>query len=126
VALLSEDSWVTGGEDGALALWNINKKKPVLVAQQAHGGPAHWVASVAAVKGSDLVASGSDDGYVRLWKAAVSSQALSQSSFEEVRAGAARAACACHEEATASPSLPLTPAPQHSIPLLHHGVLRCG
>lgn len=32
VGLLSEESWVSGGQDGAVALWQASKKKPVKVA----------------------------------------------------------------------------------------------
>lgn len=68
VALLSDESWITGGDDGCLALWHINKKKPQAVVKEAHGPESPWICSVAAVKGSDVVASGSSDGYIRLWK----------------------------------------------------------
>jgi ribosomal RNA-processing protein 9 len=74
VAMCYEDAYVTGGEDGALALWSINRKKPTAVVPAAHGGPGHWIASVAALKGSDVVASGSDDGFIRLWRAHTTAQ----------------------------------------------------
>jgi len=74
VAMLSEESYVTGGEDGMLALWNVNKKKPVAIVSNAHGGAGHWISSVATIKGTDLVASGSDDGVVRLWQATTTAQ----------------------------------------------------
>jgi ribosomal RNA-processing protein 9 len=74
VAMLSEESYVTGGEDGMLALWNVNKKKPVAIVPSAHGGAGHWISSVATIKGTDLVASGSDDGVVRLWQATTTAQ----------------------------------------------------
>ena len=74
VAMLSEESYVTGGEDGMLALWNVNKKKPVAIVPNAHGGAGHWISSVATIKGTDLVASGSDDGVVRLWQATTTAQ----------------------------------------------------
>jgi len=75
-------------------VWNTLKKKPVSVTHQAHAGqhlsstvvaaqqppPQHssswatanvdtgcWVQSVATSKGSDLVASGAGDGFIRLW-----------------------------------------------------------
>lgn len=69
IAMLSEEAYVTGGEDGMLALWSVNKKKPTAIVPDAHGGDRHWIASVAALKGSDLVVSGSDDGAIRLWQA---------------------------------------------------------
>ena len=74
MAMLSEECYVTGGEDGMLALWNVNKKKPVAIVPSAHGGAGHWISSVAAIKGTDLVASGSDDGVVRLWQATTTAQ----------------------------------------------------
>jgi ribosomal RNA-processing protein 9 len=81
LAQLSEEAYVTGGEDGVVALWNVNKKKPVAQAKAAHGGTG--ITSVAVVKGSDLVASGGSDGVVRLWGAASTGQA-STSSLREV------------------------------------------
>lgn len=74
VAMCAEDAYLTGGEDGALALWSLNRKKPTAVVGAAHGGGNHWIASVAALKGSDLVASGSDDGFLRLWQASLTPQ----------------------------------------------------
>ncbi|EWM26654.1 u3 small nucleolar rna-interacting protein 2 [Nannochloropsis gaditana] len=74
LSMLSEECFVTGGEDGMLAMWNVNKKKPVAVVPAAHGGNSRWISSVAAIKGTDLVASGSNDGYVRLWRASTTPQ----------------------------------------------------
>jgi len=76
-------------------VWNTLKKKPVSVTHHAHGSqllscavevatadqppPQHgswatanvdtscWLQSVATSKGSDLVASGAGDGFIRLW-----------------------------------------------------------
>jgi len=82
---------------GALALWHAGRKKPLATARVAHGRGAalqdastargaggddgdeaaehnptevsRWIASVATLPGSDVVASGSCDGMVRLWEA---------------------------------------------------------
>lgn len=61
----------------SVALWSITKKKP-LVSQPHHQGPLagapassleeSWVTSVSAYTSTDLVASGSNNGYVCLWK----------------------------------------------------------
>eukprot|EP00697_Spironema_sp_BW2_P014623 gnl/Spiro4/5100_TR2548_c0_g1_i1.p1 gnl/Spiro4/5100_TR2548_c0_g1~~gnl/Spiro4/5100_TR2548_c0_g1_i1.p1 ORF type:complete len:456 (-),score=74.07 gnl/Spiro4/5100_TR2548_c0_g1_i1:72-1439(-) len=63
-ALLNEDSWVVGGQDGCLSVWTSMKKK-VVAQELAH--PAGWVTSVATVRFSDLCASGASDGSIRLW-----------------------------------------------------------
>jgi ribosomal RNA-processing protein 9 len=68
-----QSTWVSGADDGALSLWGTMKKKPLMVSQGAHvatpelGAAAAWVGALAAVRGSDLVASGAADGAVRLW-----------------------------------------------------------
>lgn len=78
VAMLSEDSFITGGDDGCLSLWHIEKKKPVAVVPQAHGPSSPWIVSVAALRSSDLVISGSSDGFLRLWRAALHPPCLEQ------------------------------------------------
>ena len=63
--------WVSGDASGALALWNVGRKKPVHVVPGAHAATpdqqAADVLSVAVCPASDLVASGAGDGLVRLW-----------------------------------------------------------
>jgi ribosomal RNA-processing protein 9 len=64
---------VAGAQDGSLSLWSDSAKKAVASHGAAHGFEndtnARWVVSLAAIKMSDVVASGSYDGYVRLWRA---------------------------------------------------------
>jgi len=71
-AMSTEDWFVAGAADGGLSLWSTLKKKPTAVRRAAHGSDAnqipHWVSSVAALSYSNLVASGSCDGFVRLWE----------------------------------------------------------
>lgn len=62
--MLNEEHFVSGSNDGHLAVWHINKKKPLLTVKNAHNG---WICSLAALKNTDLIASGSNDGFVRLW-----------------------------------------------------------
>jgi ribosomal RNA-processing protein 9 len=63
---------LSGSNDGSLALWHVSKKKPLNVKQKAHCDEASkqptWIASVAALHNTDLIASGSNDGFLRLWK----------------------------------------------------------
>lgn len=83
VQLLTEDTFITGGQEGALHLWKETQKKPLLSAHAAHGMESgtsnpNWISSVASVKMSNLAASGSNDGYVRLWSASAESRQLKQ------------------------------------------------
>lgn len=71
VAMLSEQRFVSGGDDGAVCLWQQNKKKPTAVVENAHGaglGCESWISSVTAFRNTDLVASGAGDGNLRFWK----------------------------------------------------------
>ena len=67
VAVIKDDWFVTGHEDGTLSLWMTEKKKAVAFIENAHGA-GNAVVCVGTCKGSDVVASGSNDGYLRLWK----------------------------------------------------------
>ncbi|XP_059153379.1 U3 small nucleolar RNA-interacting protein 2-like isoform X2 [Physella acuta] len=73
VSLINEGNFFTGADDNSVSLWSVLKKKPLTTVKNAHGltlgvGDQHWITSVAALQYSDLVASGSKDGHVRLWK----------------------------------------------------------
>ncbi|XP_075966921.1 U3 small nucleolar RNA-interacting protein 2 isoform X1 [Anarhichas minor] len=80
IQLINEEHMITGGDDGSVSLWSVNKKRPLSTVKKAHGchGDAgleqpHWVASVAALQNSDTVASGASEGcshnsQVQLWK----------------------------------------------------------
>ena len=72
-----QDGWfVTGHDDGRLALWREEKKRPVGdVIVAAHGyqnggtsGVTRSVMCCDALKLSDVLATGSNDGYLRLWR----------------------------------------------------------
>uniref|UniRef100_A0A672LKT3 U3 small nucleolar RNA-interacting protein 2 n=1 Tax=Sinocyclocheilus grahami TaxID=75366 RepID=A0A672LKT3_SINGR len=65
IQLINEEHMVTGGDDGSISIWTVNKKKPVSTVKQAHGSHGntgleqpYWVSSVAALHNSDIVASG--------------------------------------------------------------------
>lgn len=82
VAMIDEVTFVSGGDSGSISLWTTQKKKPVFTQALAHGiDEAHvdtedmptvrkprWVTAIGALRYSDLFASGSWDGSVRLWK----------------------------------------------------------
>lgn len=67
VKMINDEYYVTGGDDGSLSLWSNARKKPVSVVANAHGGK--WISSVGVLPRTDLVASGSSDGVIRLWRA---------------------------------------------------------
>ena len=91
VALIDEETFVTGSDNGSLSLWNMHKKKPVFTVPLAHGldpplrpeeafaeevpnqkvpgePQPRWITALATVPYSDLIVSGSWDGWVRVWK----------------------------------------------------------
>ncbi|NWZ01725.1 U3IP2 protein, partial [Loxia curvirostra] len=75
IQLINEEHMVSGADDGSLALWGLTKKKPLALARQAHGEQGTeglqqpcWISAVAALRNSDLLATGSHSGSVKLWK----------------------------------------------------------
>lgn len=91
IAMIDDEMFVTGSDNGAIALWSLQKKKPVFVLPHAHGiEPAlppekssgeidpdpsvipppqpRWITALRTIPYSDLILSGSWDGYVRVWK----------------------------------------------------------
>ncbi|CUS13708.1 unnamed protein product [Tuber aestivum] len=90
VAMIDEEHFVTGSDNGDISLWSILKKKPIHTIQLAHGlqqtllpaehtaesNPAdpppepcpHYITALAAVPYSDLILSGSWDNKIRAWK----------------------------------------------------------
>ena len=80
VQYLTADYYASSGQDGSLRMWTSTQKKPVASVEGAHGfdAPAtpRWVASMASLKISDLLVTGSHDGYVRFWKADTEERSL--------------------------------------------------
>lgn len=75
IKMITNEYYVTGGDDGSLTLWSNGRKKPVFVHPNAHGA-GKWICSVAVMSRSDLIASGSSDGCIRLWKADLQARTL--------------------------------------------------
>ena len=71
VQILTDDSFITGGQDGCISLWREMSKRPTVTAALAHGYDGlspRWITGLAALKMSDLAISGSYDGYIKLWQ----------------------------------------------------------
>ena len=92
VAVIDNDTFVTGSDNGSLCLWSLHKKKPVYTYPLAHGlepqmtaekfsaemhlGPdlklperqPRWITALKAIPLSDLIVTGSWDGSVRVWE----------------------------------------------------------
>ncbi|KAJ6740989.1 U3 SMALL NUCLEOLAR RNA INTERACTING PROTEIN 2 [Salix purpurea] len=84
---IDNSEFISGSDDGNIALWGVQKKKPVYIVKNAHALltdvnsgelkdngrnysghiAASWVSSVGACRGSDLAASGAGNGSVHLW-----------------------------------------------------------
>jgi ribosomal RNA-processing protein 9 len=89
--------FVTGSDSGAVQLWSVHRKKPVFTIERAHGIEvpdslekvsseigeevlerlkktdtrrpiARAITALASVPGTDVLVSGSWDGYIRMWK----------------------------------------------------------
>lgn len=96
--------FVTGSDSGALSLWSIHKKKPLHTIPLAHGldpippldqlSPEvdletaarnarfmrrmpRWITALTAVPGTDIVLSGSWDGWIRAWRVSEDKRFLS-------------------------------------------------
>ncbi|KAH6910783.1 Rnu3ip2 protein [Coprinopsis sp. MPI-PUGE-AT-0042] len=80
IAMIDETTFVTGGDSGSICLWNTQKKKPVFTQPVAHGfsetlsategllKSPRWITSLASLRYSDMFASGSYEGNLRIWK----------------------------------------------------------
>ena len=95
VAPLPPNHFVTGSDSGSISLWSIHKKKPLFTVSLAHGldpippldelSPEvdketaarnirylrrmpRWITALATLPGTDVVLSGSWDGWIRAWR----------------------------------------------------------
>ncbi|KAG0156922.1 hypothetical protein PDIDSM_4105 [Penicillium digitatum] len=95
IAPLPPTHFVTGSDSGSLCLWSVHKKKPLYTVRFAHGldpipplnvlspetdeaTAAHntrhmrpmprWITALATLPGTDVVLSGSWDGFIRAWR----------------------------------------------------------
>lgn len=93
VAMVDEETFVTGSDNGSISLWNIQKKKAVFNLPLAHGldpppkpenvsaeadpendvsvskeESPRWITALVCLPFSNIIISGSWDGQVRAWK----------------------------------------------------------
>ncbi|GAA5872854.1 hypothetical protein JCM8547_005719 [Rhodosporidiobolus lusitaniae] len=80
VAMVDDSTLLSGGDSGSICLWTITKKKPVFTQSLAHGinehasetegiiGTPRYITALSTLPYSDVFASGSWDGHIRLWK----------------------------------------------------------
>lgn len=91
VAMIDEEMFVTGSDNGCISLWVVHKKKPIHTITLAHGieeplapeqysADVHpnpdrrphpqprWITALATIPFSDVILSGSWDGQVRAWR----------------------------------------------------------
>ncbi|KOC67510.1 U3 small nucleolar RNA-interacting protein 2 [Habropoda laboriosa] len=81
VKLINEENFFTCGDDGQLCVWGCLKKKPLCAVPVAHGkdeanNQPMWISSIATLLNTDLVASGSRNGVIRLWQCGDSFRSL--------------------------------------------------
>jgi ribosomal RNA-processing protein 9 len=79
IQMLTDTSFISGGQDGSVCLWKETLKKPVAVCKGSHGidlASPRWVVALGALKNSDLAVSGSYDGYLRLWHSDANASSL--------------------------------------------------
>ncbi|RXK39181.1 ribosomal RNA-processing protein 9 [Tremella mesenterica] len=94
VCMIDDQNFVSGGDSGAICLWNISKKKPIYTHHLSHGtdnllseggnmSSPRWITSLAHLRSTDVFVSGSWDGYIRFW--ALSSSLRSFSLIKEIQ-----------------------------------------
>ncbi|KAI4474914.1 hypothetical protein M0802_015381 [Mischocyttarus mexicanus] len=81
VKLINEENFFSGGNDGSLCVWGSHKKKPLCSVLGAHGkddnnDEPNWITSIATLLNTDLVASGSKNGEIKLWRCGDSFKSL--------------------------------------------------
>ncbi|EAR93107.2 U3 small nucleolar RNA-interacting protein (macronuclear) [Tetrahymena thermophila SB210] len=66
VKAVDAEHFITGSQDGSIALWSIKKKKPIFIMHKAHGGS--WITALGHLYNTDLFFSGSHDQQINAYK----------------------------------------------------------
>lgn len=70
ISALSKDYFVSGDQCGSLNLWKINQRRPISSVLVSHGtsnNVPNWITGLVTLRNSNVIASASCDGYIRLW-----------------------------------------------------------
>ncbi|XP_053214493.1 U3 small nucleolar RNA-interacting protein 2-like isoform X2 [Panonychus citri] len=73
VKYIDEDHFISVGDDGIISLYGNVKKNAIFTSKLAHGeesSTANWIVSLATAVNTDLFATGSKDGHIRVWQCA--------------------------------------------------------
>ncbi|PPQ70545.1 hypothetical protein CVT26_013132 [Gymnopilus dilepis] len=80
IAMIDETTFVSGGDSGSICLWTTQKKKAIFTQPLAHGlneslsesegviKTPRWITALGSLRYSDIFASGSWEGDIRIWK----------------------------------------------------------
>ncbi|CAF0887871.1 unnamed protein product [Didymodactylos carnosus] len=80
LSFINEEHMLSGADDGSLALWTVNKRRPLFHLPHAHKPlttidildsslpEEYWITALTALRYTDLTATGSFDGSIKLWK----------------------------------------------------------
>jgi ribosomal RNA-processing protein 9 len=66
IRIINVDTFITGGQDGNICVWKTGKKKPVSIVASPHD--SCWITSLASLRNTDIVASGSYNGSINLYQ----------------------------------------------------------
>lgn len=88
VQLINNEHMVSGADNSSLSLWSVSKKKPLCTIPNAHSKPdgnsddsipdESWITSIASLRSTDLLASGSCDSCIKLWECGDGFRSLKQ------------------------------------------------
>lgn len=73
IKVLNENIFIGASQDGGVSVWSTQKKNPLCKIEQCHGideasGCPNWISSLATVRSSNLFATGSCNGEIKIWK----------------------------------------------------------
>lgn len=82
VKYVSDDNFISVADDGSFCSWSSMRKKPLCTLDNIHGisenGESNWITSITTLVNTDLAATGSCDGFIRLWKLGDNCKSITQ------------------------------------------------